>query len=410
MPSTGSPNTTRYHFYLSYAHSAPLGADAPPDTDHSVGVLFKDLSREVADLLGADRASPAGYYDDTVVPGAGWKATLGAVLGATDVFVALYSPGYFTKSWPRRERAAYMRRFGGVHATGEQAARLLPVLWVPLLAWEHPEERAATLALGAGIPEYAENGLRALSRLAAYESQYRAVVRRLARRIVEIAGTVGPRPAGAVAIDDLPDDDVVLTGMPLTVVMLAPARHELPPGRAGAGYGQSPEAWQPYGAARRLPITGYTANIAERLGLPTRVVDARTGFGTLAEGPVLVLIDPWMAATPRGRETLSRVSQRLPEWATLVTVADRHDPQYAERGDALGAVVTDRLGRAGERRIRQILHVDQLIRVMPSLIDEACRRYLKIAPVFLPKGAQPALPRIAGTDHTDPEPGERRDD
>jgi len=400
----------RFHFYLSYAHSAPLGEDAPADTDHSVGVLFKDLSREVGGLLGADRASPAGYYDDTVRPGAEWKSTLGAVLGAADVFVALYSPGYFTKSWPRRERAAYMQRFGGVRATGEQAVRLLPALWVPLPAWEHPEERAATLALGAGIPEYAENGLRALCRLAAYESQYRRVVRRLAHRIVEIAGAVGPRPAGPVAIDDLPDEDVVLGGMPFTVVVLAPARHELPLGRAAAGYGQSPEAWQPYGAERRLPITGYTTNVAERLGLPTRVVDARTGFGTLAEGPVLVLIDPWMADTPRGRQTLSRVSERLPEWATLVAVADRHDSQYAERAAELGATVTDRLGRAGERRIRQILHVDQLIRVMPSLIDEACRRYLKIAPVFLPKGAQPTLPRIVGTDRTDPDPGERTDD
>lgn len=398
----------RFHFYLSYAHSAPLGDDAPADTDHSVGVLFKDLSREVADARGGDQGFPAGYYDDTVRPGAEWKSTLGAVLGAADVFVALYSPGYFTKSWPRRERAAYMRGFGGVHATGPQAGRLLPALWVPLPTWEHPEERAATLALGAGIPEYAENGLRALCRLAAYEKQYRAVVRRLAHRIVEISGILGPRPAGAVAIDDLPDGDVEPGGMPFTVVVLAPARHELPAGRAGAGYGQSPEAWRPYGAARRLPITAYTTNIAERLGLATRVVDARTGFGTLAEGPVLVLIDPWMAGTERGLETMSRLSPRLPEWATLVAVADRHDPQYAERAVELGAAVTDRLGRAGHRRIRQILHVDQLTRVMPSLIDESCRRYLKIAPVFLPKGAQPALPRIAGTDHTDPDAGEHR--
>lgn len=397
MPTAGAPDATRYYFYLSYAHSAPLVADALPDSDHWVGILFKDLSREVAALVGAPGGGPVGYFDDLVRPGADWKTALAGVLGATDVFVALYSPGYFNKAWPLQERESFRRRFGA--SGGDAEHRILPVLWVPLHAQAHAAERAAALSLGAGIPEYAENGLRALCRLAAYQEQYRTILVRLARRIVEIAGSGRSWPGGPVTID-VPVDSAQQTDMSFAVAVLAPSRAELPDDRSASTYGGTARSWQPFRDVQKFPIAEYTANVAERLGLPTRIVDWRSAIRSLADRPTLVLIDPWIADTPGGTAALSALSADLPEWVTPLLVADRGDPQYAGRGTALTAEVADRLGAQG-RRVRRILNVEQLVRVMPSLINDTCRRFLKNAPVSLPKGSLRALPRINPGEGTD---------
>jgi FxsC-like protein len=398
MPASGASDVTRYYFYLSYAHSAPLVADSLPDSDHWVGILFKDLSREVAAMVGARGGNPVGYFDDLVRPGADWKTELAGVLGATDVFVALYSPGYFNKSWPLQERESFRRRFDA-RAGDDADQRVLPVLWVPLHAHAHAAERAAALSLGAGIPEYAENGLRALCRLAAYQEQYRTILVRLARRIVEIAGSARPRPGGPVTID-VPVDSAKQTDMSFAVAVLAPSRTDLPDDRSASPYGGTARSWQPYRDVQKFPIAEYAANVAERLGLPTRIVDWRSAVRALADSPTLVLIDPWIADTPGGTAALAALSADLPEWVTPLLVADRRDPQYAGRGTALIAEVADRLGAQG-RRVRRILNVEQLVRVMPSLINDTCRRYLKNAPVSLPKGSLRALPRIAPGEGTD---------
>lgn len=142
--------TPRYYFYLSYGHSARLRADDRPDTDYWAGHLFSELSAEVARQVGADRRTPVGYYDDLVEPMTDWKTALAGVLSSSDVFVALYSPGYFNKSWPLRERASFASRY----ADPAMAERfLLPVLWVPWPSYEHEDEREAALRLARDIPE-----------------------------------------------------------------------------------------------------------------------------------------------------------------------------------------------------------------------------------------------------------------
>ena len=391
----------RYYFYLSYAHSAPLGADSLPDSDHWVGILFKDLSREVGELVGARGATPVGYFDDLVRPGADWKTALAEVLGSTDVFVALYSPGYFNKSWPLRERESFRRRFDVRGQPAEDAdRRLLSVLWVPLPAQAHAIERSDALSLGAGVPEYAENGLRALCRLAAYQAQYRTILHRLARRIVEIAGPAPAQPSGPVTID-VPVDNAKQTEMSFSVAVLAPSWPHLPADRNPAPYGRDPQSWQPYGDTQKFPIAEYAANVAERLGLPTRIVDWRAAVHAFANSPTLVLIDPWVAGTTAGLAALTTLAADRPDWVTPLLVADRRDPQYAGRGDQLATVAADKLGAAGGRGVRRILNVDQLVRNMPSLINDTCRRFLKNAPVSLPKGSNPALPRFSPGEGTD---------
>ncbi|MBL7257894.1 FxsC protein [Paractinoplanes lichenicola] len=393
---------TRYYFYLSYGHSVRLRPGDRPDTDHWAGQLFTELSAEVARLVGADRRTQVGYYDDLVQPLTDWKAALAGVLSSTDVFVALYSPGYFNKSWPLRERASFASRY----ADPQMADRfLLPVLWVPWPPWEHEAERAAALRLGAGVPEYADEGLQAMSRLALYKKQYRTIVRRLAYRIVTLAAEA-PKPAPlAVAIDEVTAEPTAPTEILFTVGVLAPQRAAVPAGRSPGSYGTAPRAWTPYRDLQHFPIAEYVANVAERLGQPARIVDRPGELGVLAQGAALVLIDPWVAATPDGLERLSGLASRIPEWATVLLVADRSDPEYAARGATLHATVADTLIAAGiaRNRITLLRDADRLVERMPSIIDQACTAYRRTAPVFLPKGADSTLPRLTGsTDDREP--------
>ncbi|WP_143049624.1 hypothetical protein [Asanoa ishikariensis] len=341
-----------------------------------MGDLFHRLSNEVRDIVGDDRSADVGYFDDTSRPSENWKADVSEVLRRADVFVALYSPRYFIRSVPLRERAAYLHELSG----REQALRLLPVLWVPWEAWNHQEEHAASLTLGAGIKEYKANGLRALCRLAAYESQYSEVLRRLARRIVDIAGAAGPRPSTPVVIDDVEVPESSFSGMRLTVVVLAPS--------------DPPSRWRPFGNRLRLPPAELAAIHGERLGMVPRVADAQIEFGPLAEGAVLVLVDPRIAESPQGRTTLDSVAARLPDWAVVVVVADGEDPRYRKRAHELSRIVNDKLGGT-QRQVRRILDADQLGKRMPTVVDDTRKVYLSTAPVFLPKGALPRLPRIA---------------
>lgn len=366
--------TTRYYFYLSYGHSVRLRADDRPDTDHWAGQLFTELSVEVANLLGIEPGTPVGYYDDLGGAMTDWKATLNDVLSATDVFVALYSPGYFNKSWPLRERAAFTDRFGGA----DYERFLLPVLWVPWPQWQHESERAAALRLGVGVPDYAEEGLQAMARLSMYGRQYRTVVRKMAQHIAR-AARVAPRTGlRAAAIDEVAVQPTGSTEIQFEVMVLA---------RTGRG-------WNPYGGVQDFPIAEYVANVAERLGQPARVAE-RPGD---LDGAVLVLVDPRLAETPAGKRRLREAAKRLPEWATVLLIADRDDPHYHARGAVLRETVTTTLTGAGvpTDRITFVADAARLVDRLPSIIDKACTAYRKDAPVFLPKGADSALPRITG--------------
>jgi hypothetical protein len=117
----------------------------------------------------------------------------------------------------------------------------------------------------------------------------------------------------------------------------------------------------------------------------------------LAEGAVLVLVDPWIADTPQGRATLISVAQRLPDWAVVVAVADIKDSQYRKRAHELSGIVNDKLG-GGQRRVRRILDADNLVERMPAVVNDTRQVYLSTAPVFLPKGAVSSLPRISDHD------------
>jgi FxsC-like protein len=397
----------RCHFFLSYAHSAPLADGDRLDTDTDVWVrrCFEDLSAEVAGLLDADPRT-VGFVDYLVQPGADWKAMLTDQLGRAEVFVALYSPGYVNKSWPMRERAAFQERVERAFPGRPEAARahMLAVLWIPFPAGDRIPELSAALSLGAGVPEYVDNGLRALCMLSSYRSQYRKIVNRLAHRIVEVTGRSGLPPSRVIAMDDVPVPDPVTADTPFVIGVL---------GAAGTYRRVSPavtpgSAWRPYGAALDPPVAEYVANVAERLGLPTRIVDRAADLKAMDNSPAVILVDPWLLDQRGDEDPLGAVTGHLHPWVTPVVVTDRHDLRYSRGGAELADRTAARLTALGAPRVYTALDVEQLAQLMPSTVSEARRQYLRRASVHASGGFP--RPRLGDDDLSAPSPPEKSTD
>jgi hypothetical protein len=100
------------------------------------------------------------------------KAALERAIGAAEIFVPLYSPGYLARSWPGREWACFEQRMTA--RVQDPLHRFAPVLWVPLPPGSDPPglSRALNLVPRAAALAYVQNGLLALMRLAGYRANY----------------------------------------------------------------------------------------------------------------------------------------------------------------------------------------------------------------------------------------------
>src|SRR6185312_5509288 len=124
-----------------------------------------------------------GFYDQQIPSGADLKAWLSTALGSTEVFVPLYSPGYFRKSWPMREQEAFRRRLQTASAVAPDK-HIVPILWTPFPSREQTPMAARAASTRPGVSEYGENGLRMLCMSVSYQHSYRLVLSWLADEIV----------------------------------------------------------------------------------------------------------------------------------------------------------------------------------------------------------------------------------
>jgi FxsC-like protein len=374
------------YFFLSYAHSAPA-ANEQTDTDHWVRVFYDDLAEAVQRFAHPATGLSIGFIDD-VPPGSDRKAMLSDALGAAEVFVALYSPGYFNKSWPLRVRDSFRQRLREIEGVADRQRHLLPVLWVPLFSWEMTPEIQEALPLGTGVPAYAENGLRALCMLPSYrEGAYRTIVDEIARRIVDVAENSPVGPSWAPPPEDLPGGDVERQ---FTVAVVAATTQDRPPGRGPWTYGPDPTQWRPFVDEDALPVAQYVANTAERLGVPAHVVAFNDDPTVVSGRAAVLLIDLWEAAGEGGPGRLRTLLARLPEWVMPLVVVDRRDPRFDGEGAALLQTIGDMLAGSGQLQIIEARDMRQFLDSVPLLVTEARRRYLKHGPKPDPVEAPPA--------------------
>lgn len=363
------------YFFLSYAHSAPPpGARA--DADVWVGQFFDDLSDEVRRQARPVAGMRIGFFDQHIPLGADWKAALAEALGDAEVFVPLYSPGYFSRPWALGEQESFRARLAAAGSARLTAGHLTPVLWIPFPPWETHPELDGALDLGRDVPAYAEDGLRAFCMLASYRAQYELLLSRLASRIVQ---TAERRPLGPSRAPGL--DEVVRPGPTdpdFVVAVLAPTRDHLPTDRDPAGYAASGRLWRPYGRRQELPAAEYAASTAERLGLSARTADFAQAAGLLDRRPAVLLVDPWIAASPDVAAILAGKLHGLREWVVPLVVTDDDDTQDASRW---ATEVTQMLHDAGLPQVKRACSMPEFVDLMPALVTEARRQFLKYGPV-----------------------------
>ncbi len=389
---TAEAQQTRHgvYFFLSYAHSAPTSERVRSDSDPSVGVFFADLAAAVAARARPAEGMEIGFFDQQIPSGADMKALLSEALGSAEVFVPLYSPGYFAKSWPMREQEVFRRRLRAASAVAPDK-HIVPILWTPFPSWEQTPTVARALSIGVGISDYGENGLRALCMLASYRRSYQRVLSRLADEIVTVAEGSTLGPSAAPDLDGVPGPATVEAGF--LVAMLAP-RHAVSRAPQAVKGGENPW-WRTYAGRRIPPAAEHAGSVAERLGLDTRVADFVEVEEFFDRTPAIVIVDPWVVAD-RGPMFLTSTFAGLPKWVVpLVLDGQRGDPSV---DPAMAEKTVEALGSALQVPVNRVNSMDQLDEILPTLVARARRTYLREGPVFPPVGPSKRPRRLRDED------------
>jgi hypothetical protein len=180
-------------FFLSYARATSPQVGRIRERNRFVMDLFDDLSADVGELLGRLPGADPGFMD-RIMPG-GERATEELLLAAAtcQVFVPLISPSLVRSEWCAIEWDVFSRRTvtrrDGRH---DLETAVLPVVWAPAHAADLPKViRDVQMFSPTQLPkddyaaQYFQDGLYGL-RTMGLEDAYRAIVWRLARRIVDI--------------------------------------------------------------------------------------------------------------------------------------------------------------------------------------------------------------------------------
>lgn len=401
------------YFFLSYAHTPRF--DSSSDPDHWVHQLFRDLCDHIMAMTDHPAGEPIGFMARDMRIGEGWSDRLTEALATCRVLIPLYSPRYFLSDWCGKEWAAFSQRQDHHRAVQNAAVgpAIVPVLWVPVQSerlpgavedLNHDHERFGE--------DYAAEGLYALMKLRSLREEYERAVYLLARAIVFTAWH-NPVPTGEpIDFDDLPNAFGPRSGSRrLRIVVAAPSRQELPPGRSARCYGSSAVDWNPYRASEQdsdRPLADFAAEEVRRLDYLTTIepLDEATGGllnGQPQDGPTLVLLDKWALADPEQRELLTRVDLAAQPWVSVIVPWNRSDPDSASSGSELQTVLEKTLPRTLQRgrsvsrtATGGVPSLEEFAAVLPTVIQWAAAQFIRYAPVHPPEGPAIVRPRLRG--------------
>jgi FxsC-like protein len=369
----------RPYFFLSYARSDPLAADLHENPDHLVGQFFRDLNDAVQGLV---KRTVSGFFDQLVPIGSDLKLSVTQAIGATQVFVPLYTVAYLTNSWPGREFACFTGRLERA-GRANPARRLVPVLWAPLAGVADPPGLHDAPGVKAE-PDYAENGLRALLKLK-YDASYQSVVQQVARQIVDVAENEFIEPAEPSQVPDIENVSSAFSpSSPLAVFdiqVAAPTAATAPRGSDLSAYAETPSRWQPF-PELELPLAESACQIAERFDFATLVSEVGHPTGRSRQPPGIVIIDPAFAAAEAGIDVLRSVA-RMPRWVLpLLVIGQPDDRRTRELADQVRTILkAEQLPTDSARKgARGVSSLDEFHSLVPVLVVEAERQYLRHRP------------------------------
>lgn len=393
-------------FFLSYAHS-PRGDRGHQDPDLWVGKLYDDLCEIVKELAGLRSGEKAGFMDRELRQGHEWSDRLAIALATCHVFVPLYSHRYFRSEQCGKEWFAFnRRRLNHKAKNANPVETIVPALWIPFPDGMLPEAATSVQYNSVDFGElYAEHGFFGIMKVSRWREAYEEAVYLLARQIVTAATASPIRPGDRVPYESLHSafGGTARTGpgdKPLRITVVAPSKEELPDDRDASYYGTDILAWNPYGEDSVRPLADHAAELARSLSYTPEVGDlfrheARLVGREPPSGPEVLLIDPWAAMLPECREILQQLDSMDNPWVQVIVMWNQKDAQMrTERErvkEALDSVLPRKLreGRAtSASAVRGVPTLEEFSMVLPQVIAEAGRHYLRIASTRLPQEAQ----------------------
>ena len=370
----------RSYFFLSYAHSNPMVGYPGADPDRWVGKFFGDLVTAVRRHASRRSEFISGFFDQQIPVGSDLKESLREALSVAEVFVPLYSASYLATSWPGREWACFHQRVKRAGVANPER-RIVPVLWSPLTEAQRPRGLDEALALGADQPDYVENGLWALLKIAPYHDVYQRMVNQVAKRIVLLAEQSPIAPSEAPAFDQVESAFMPAPQLPLFVIETAALTAQTAvAGRDLRGYGGTGVEWRPF-TEQELPLAEHARQVAERFNFKAEVTAIKTVRDPGTRRPGIILIDPWFMASESGPAALRSALKKLPQWVLPLVILDQPEDRRALE---LAGQVRDALGDAGalstdssRRAARGVSSLDDFVAIVPDLVTEAERQYLR---------------------------------
>ncbi|MGC5017731.1 TIR-like protein FxsC [Micromonospora sp. DT47] len=196
-------------FFLSYSRSPARRATGNPA--EYVSRFYDDLSVHVSELVGPVTGVDPGFMDSTIAGGERWTPELLQAAGTCQVFVPLLSSALLRSAWCGREWDAFSRRrIAPRHgAASAHETAIVPVTWSPTDGAPLPRVvRDIQRFSPAAMPDpdiavqYQREGVYGLLTMQ-MENAYRAVVWRLAQRIVAIHRSYLVEPLVPTGVDEL---------------------------------------------------------------------------------------------------------------------------------------------------------------------------------------------------------------
>ncbi|MCG5465987.1 TIR-like protein FxsC [Micromonospora sp. MED01] len=197
-------------FFVSYSRPQIRRAGNTPQ--EYLSRFFDDLSTHVSELVGLPTGVDPGFMDSSLGGGERWTPELLRAAGTCQVFIPLVSSSFISSTWCAMEWHAFARRQIEPRVPGSSAheTAIVPVNWSPTTeASLPPSIRAIQRFSPTALPDdntvarqYEQEGVYGLLTMQR-EQAYRAVVWRLAQRVVAIHRAYHVHPLVPAGIDEL---------------------------------------------------------------------------------------------------------------------------------------------------------------------------------------------------------------